>query len=200
MEYVSKPSSDVLELGAGTGFLTKELFQFNCNIDAIDISENMINIGRNNLPSVNWMIQDAWNLSLNKKYDYIYSSSLLHWAKNPKNVLKNWKLHLKPDGKIIVFLYTKGTLGDLALLGPIKWREIEEWQNMFKEAELSIIHEKNKCVHYSYGNKLELLRYVKNTGMYSKNNSNISDVLKWVRRNFTSSLSVPWCFYLVECG
>jgi trans-aconitate methyltransferase len=79
--------SEILEIGCGTGFLTRNILKLTNNvIDAIDISQEMIDFCTNLFPTSNirFFLIDAdkiWQQksSILQKYDLIISNFTLHW-------------------------------------------------------------------------------------------------------------------------
>jgi len=68
-------NSKVLEIGCGTGELLKQV-EPSYGV-GIDFSEKMIDIARQNFPKYKFEIDDAENLNLNEKFDYIIASDFL---------------------------------------------------------------------------------------------------------------------------
>lgn len=76
-----KPTSDLLELGCGTGYFTKEIAKTKANIVAIDISPELLTIAKENVkePNVYFCEENAYNMTFeDNKFDYILGSSVLH--------------------------------------------------------------------------------------------------------------------------
>lgn len=95
-------NSEVLELGCGAEYLTKELIKCNCNITAIDISEDLINYAKKNVvsPNLRFLIQNAYSMDFeDATYDFIVGSSVLHHLDIDKAISKIFRV-LKPNGKI----------------------------------------------------------------------------------------------------
>lgn len=102
----------VFDLGFGTGILAKKLYQEGYQISGIDISEQMVDIAREQMPKGNFVQQD-FTLGLpmsilDKKYDVIISTYAFHHLdryEKPKMIEELYR-HLNVGGKIII--------GDLA--------------------------------------------------------------------------------------
>src|SRR6478672_2671985 len=60
-----RPGMNVLELGCGTGYFTRELARSGAEIVAIDVSPELLDIAKSNCsaPNVRYEIQDAGALS-----------------------------------------------------------------------------------------------------------------------------------------
>ncbi|HPO49307.1 MAG TPA: class I SAM-dependent methyltransferase [Spirochaetota bacterium] len=75
--------SKVLEIGCGTGNLTKYLREFSKNITGIDIDDKMIEVAKKKYPDINFMKLDALEIDNNfdsLKFDYIFcmGNTLVH--------------------------------------------------------------------------------------------------------------------------
>ncbi len=70
---------NVIDLGCGTGALTRQLAEKGFNVTGIDASENMLNQARANNPDINFIQADATNFKLGEKVDAIFSNAVLHW-------------------------------------------------------------------------------------------------------------------------
>jgi len=77
--YSTIPVSEILNLGCGTGNHDLFLAKNGYNITGVDLSENMIEIAKNqNIKNTNFLVADVRNLNLDKKFDAIIS--LFHVA------------------------------------------------------------------------------------------------------------------------
>ena len=75
----------VLELGCGTGRLTKKVrSRFpDANITAVDLSQAMINQAKINLDDgdpIDWVVADVCDYTADRLFPMIVSSSALHWV------------------------------------------------------------------------------------------------------------------------
>ena len=62
------PGSRVLDLCCGSGHVTKELVERGYRVTGVDNSAELISLAREQLPSVDFQVQDARTLSLNDAY------------------------------------------------------------------------------------------------------------------------------------
>lgn len=76
-----KSGMEVLELGCGTGYFTKELIKTNANITAIDISPDLISIAKKEIVThnVQFKVENAYKTNFrDEQFDIIVGSSVLH--------------------------------------------------------------------------------------------------------------------------
>jgi len=108
----------LLELGAGTGQLTRMLIDRfpDVLIDAVDVAEKMVEHSRNKFsrfPHVNWMVGDAQTYWGGDRYPLIVSSSALHWVTDLRATCENIYQCLEPGGTFALGMMLKGTLKEL---------------------------------------------------------------------------------------
>ena len=103
-----KKGSKILDIGVGTGMVTRQLYKDGAIITGIDFSEKMLSIAAENMPCATFINFD-FNCGLpdeilNKKYDYIISSYAFHHLLADRRIvfIKSLLKILKPHGKIII--------------------------------------------------------------------------------------------------
>ena len=107
-EVMSIKKSQVLDIGIGTGVLSKKLHDNNHVITGIDFSEKMLSISSKNMPNAK-LIQHDFSKGLpgelkTEKYHFIiFTYSIHHLTDTEKIVLLNsLKSHLISNGKIFI--------------------------------------------------------------------------------------------------
>jgi len=118
---------EVLDVGAGTGFLTLLISELGYNCTGLDISEGMLEIAK----------QHAKEKNLNTKFlqstveklpfkdnsiDIITNRSLMWTLLTPDTILQEWNRALKPGGKLRCFI----TIGNEKMQGNHYDQEIED--------------------------------------------------------------------------
>ena len=107
----------ILEVGCGTGFLTRLLVDRfpEATIDAVDLSSEMIRLARQTLsaPNVRWHVEDMNRLDANRQIDLVASSTALHWGDPVDRFIQRLGRMLRPGGKMIAAVMTAGTLSEL---------------------------------------------------------------------------------------
>lgn len=81
----------ILEIGCGTGYLTKQLgFLFpNSHIVGLDLAPAMLKVCRKTYPQGNYLAADGEQLPFTAPFDLIASSLCLQWFQQPEVSLKN---------------------------------------------------------------------------------------------------------------
>src|SRR3990172_3718814 len=92
----------VLEVGCGTGYFTKELAKTGALITAIDISRDLLEVAQSEIKSKNvlFQIENAYALTFNDNYfDSIVGSSVLHHLEVDRALSEFYRV-LKPGGSL----------------------------------------------------------------------------------------------------
>jgi ubiquinone/menaquinone biosynthesis C-methylase UbiE len=97
-----KPADKVLEIGCGTALFTRKFYDATkADIIATDISDDLLNEARKNLPQVTFKNDDAMKMSFaSETFDVVFGSSILHHL-DFNLALKEIYRVLKPGGKMI---------------------------------------------------------------------------------------------------
>ena len=115
VDSIEPPS--ILELGCGTGFLTRQLVDRfpTAAIDAIDISDEMIRLAQHEVPTprVRWHVADMNEFQSDQTYDLIASSTALHWGDPLDALIRRVSEQLSPGGVLVVAVMSAGTLSEL---------------------------------------------------------------------------------------
>lgn len=118
MFRVQRAPETILELGSGTGLLTRLLrqaFPF-ALIHALDISEKMLEVARSELNddrNIEWLCCDARYFTSLSRYDLIVSASAIHWMSPLAELFGNLQKLLAKGGVFLFSLMTSGTLAEL---------------------------------------------------------------------------------------
>lgn len=159
----------ILELGCGTGFLTKEIFKKypDASFDITDLSQKMVDYCQSKTSTKNinatYFQMDAEKIDIKNEYDFIVSGMTFQWMCNPIEEIKKlsniapvyystigqdnfreWDLHLKElnlDNRII---------------------KTPKWPNVMKE----------EFVTKEYGSGFNFLTMLKKTGASTPSQAN----------------------------
>lgn len=112
-----KEYKNILEVGSGTGTLTKLLLENfkEAKITAVDISSGMIERAKEKVNSekVTFILGDMEQLEFIESYDLIISTSTFQWIKNLEGLIKKLKFLLKKDGTLAFSTFLEGTFKEL---------------------------------------------------------------------------------------
>jgi SAM-dependent methyltransferase len=103
---------DVLELGAGAGFYTRELIRRGARwVWAVDLSAAML-AGLPRGP-VTPIVGDAATICLGRGFPLVLSSGMLEFVEDPASVLANAARHAEPGARFVVLAPRRSLLGYL---------------------------------------------------------------------------------------
>lgn len=99
------PTSEILEVGAGTGQATDLFVSHGHKLDVLEISEEQVAYLRKkyqNYPDITITKDYFEEYTTDKKYDLIYSATAFHWIKCEDGYPKAWRM-LRVGGTMAVF-------------------------------------------------------------------------------------------------
>ncbi len=152
----NKPYESILEIGCGSGFLTKECtnqlkyVKYTAN-DIIKECEKYILKYDN---SIKFLCGDFQTLKLEEKYDLIISNAVFQWFKSPTEILKKISDHLSTDGIIALTSFGQKNFYELKEIFNIGI-EYPKFKNIIKEETIEVEFKTLK----------ELLTHIKLTGV-----------------------------------
>ena len=145
-----KSDSLVLDVGCGAGVKSKYLIKKGLKVVGIDLSEEMIEIAKKEVPDGKFLVADITeSLDFDKKFDGIFAQAvLLHIPKKDiKNILSNLLSPLKPKGYL--YIAVKGL------------KEGQPEEQIIKESDYGYEYER----FFSFYTPKELENYLKELGM-----------------------------------
>ena len=198
----------VLEMGAGTGTLTRHLVQRTpARLIATDAAPRMLTLGQKACPTADWQLMDAWQPRLSG-FDRIYSSSLLQWAPEPEAILRRWRVCLNPGGQLLALLFVEETLPELQQLVPhlrtIVWHSRTKWETYLVKAGFRILRAEAQMQNYAFPSAVTLfksLHHIGATQPWQLGSRALRQILRLYEERFTTGDAVhsTWTFYRVEC-
>ena len=108
---VLKPGNAVLDVGCGSGSMTKGIVDYVGNkghVIGIDVSDQLINQAKQNFESIknlHFEVADINTYTYYNGFDVITSARVLQWVANPREILQKMKSLLKPGGCITILDY-----------------------------------------------------------------------------------------------
>lgn len=149
-EVMTKSNSSVLDIGFGTGILTKMLYDNGHHIDGIDFSSEMIRTAQEKMPEadlIEWDITRALpGEFLENEYDFIILTYSIH--------------HLNDSDKIKLIIHLLNHLSDNAkiLIGDVAFKNMEslqtcrqKYQDYWDSDEFYIIYSDFETLLSEYG-------------------------------------------------
>lgn len=100
----------ILDLGCGTGNLTKRIAQTGAEVVGIDLSAEMIGQARRSYPALNFVLGSAATMEFSDEFDAVFSNAALHWMLDAEAVARGIARGLKPNGRFVAELGGKGNI------------------------------------------------------------------------------------------
>ncbi|MGK0176602.1 MAG: malonyl-CoA O-methyltransferase [Lentimonas sp.] len=175
-----------LELGAGTGLLTRHLEGKFEHLECSDIEPAMVALCQSKFPAVTHRVRDAWQKQPDTgKWDLVTASSVLQWANDPKAVMQNWRELLRPDGKIIAGFFVKPSLPEMHEVtggkSPLIWRDVPTWKAIFESTGLQVERIEDKTTRYYYKSALDFWKSIHGTGAAVSRKISPSQMMRFFR-------------------
>lgn len=97
-----KAGENILDLGCGTGDLTKKIQDVGATVIGIDSSAEMIATAQAKFPNINFQVGDARKLPFEESFDAIFSNAVLHWVPEKEKAISSMYKSLKKGGRMVV--------------------------------------------------------------------------------------------------
>jgi tRNA (cmo5U34)-methyltransferase len=174
-------SIKVLDLGCGTGTITKSLKEKfkNANVTCLDLAENMIEMAKIKLDeydNIDYITDDFYQFNFPKKYDVIISSLALHHLVTDDDKIEFYK-------KIYDYLSNNGVFFNAdVVLGSNEYLQklyLEKWKE-FMNQTVSLEEIENKWIH---------------AAEEEDNPAKLIDQLIWLHDIGFKDVDVIWKFY-----
>ncbi len=91
----------ILDLGCGTGHLTKAIADAGARVLGIDGAASMIEQARQSYPEIEFQVADARNFHTPDTFDAIFSNAVLHWIPEAEQVVQHIAANLKAGGRFV---------------------------------------------------------------------------------------------------
>jgi trans-aconitate 2-methyltransferase len=105
-----RPGERILDLGCGTGQLTKKIAGSGAEALGLDSSPDMIGQARQNYPELRFMLQDASAMQFENEFDAVFSNAALHWMLDPAAVVRSVAKALRQGGRFVLEMGGKGNI------------------------------------------------------------------------------------------
>jgi trans-aconitate methyltransferase len=107
------PGETILDLGCGTGHLTKAITASGARAIGIDNSAKMIETAHNTYPEIKFLVADARDFSFPFAFDAIFSNAALHWIPEAEQVVQCIAASLKTGGRLIAEFGGRGNIAHI---------------------------------------------------------------------------------------
>lgn len=111
-----QPGERILDLGCGTGHLTREIAEHGADVLGIDASAEMIGTASEEHPDLAFRQADARAFEPDGAFDAVFSNAALHWIPEEDHdaVLEMVRNALTPDGRFVAEMGGAGNIQQIA--------------------------------------------------------------------------------------
>lgn len=172
-EKLSQIKSDfntILELGAGTGVLTKELkdkikFKKYIANDLVEKSKSYIS---KIIPNSEFITGNAIKIKPTQKVDLIISNAMFQWFSDLTDITEYVKKFLNDDGILAFTTFGKENFKEISDLSGLSLHYLSRDEVKAKiENSFKVLHIEDYTYKLDFNTPLELLLHMKNTGVNS---------------------------------
>jgi trans-aconitate methyltransferase len=110
----AKPHERILDLGCGTGQLTKAIAQSGAILTGMDKSPDMIITAKSNYPELAFLVADASDFSFAEPFDAVFSNAALHWVTRAGEAAACIAKALRPGGRFVAEFGGKDNAANIA--------------------------------------------------------------------------------------
>lgn len=96
-----RPGERILDVGCGTGELTRAIVERGARVVGIDASPAMIAEARRSFPDLDLRVMDARELRFDAPFDAVFSNATLHWVRPPAAAAARMFGALRPGGRLV---------------------------------------------------------------------------------------------------
>ena len=114
----------ILDLGCGTGHLTKTIAESGAHVIGIDSSTSMVEAAQATYPDLEFLVADAKDFSFSSPFDAVFSNATLHWIAEAEQVVYCIAASLKPGGRLVAEFGGKGCVATITTAVQQSFREL----------------------------------------------------------------------------
>lgn len=197
-------SAKILDLGSGTGLISKNLAKNNVDIFSCDLSFDMLL--KNNFcnKNINCNFEDL--PFKESSFDVLISSFSLQWIQDFEKVFLEFYKILKPNGILCFSLPVENSFLEIKEINPNIINDLQSfdfYRNLSKKNNFNETFCKKETLHEYFQNPIKALKSFKNFGgnyKYQKNNNNLFSLrnYKISDNNFKLSWEVGYFIFNKE--
>ena len=118
------PSTQLLDVGCGAGFLSNELAKQGLQVTGVDLSKESLKVAarHDKTKSVYYQVADAYHLPFeDQSFDVLTAMDFLEHVDRPKEVIKEFSRVLKPNGLFIFHTFNRNIIAYFVIIKLVEW-------------------------------------------------------------------------------
>lgn len=171
LSKISTDFENILELGSGTGLLTKRIAKnlhfklFTAN-DLIEKSKFYV---QKAIPNANFICGNALKIKPSKKMDLIISNAMFQWFENLEKAISIIKLSLKKDSLLAFSTFTPENFKEIKEISglTLQYKQKDEILKILTSQGFEVLYCEEFYEEITFKTPLELLAHMKKTGVNS---------------------------------
>ena len=185
-EEAARPNFQrVVELGCGTGFLTRAFMRtFKCDaLLLLDIVETCAEFFAD-LPQTTFRRADLDVLEALPPSDLVLSASCLQWLRDPERLFRVIAASLPKGGLFAAATSSAGNLAELEQCGgqPLVCPTDERWREMIEASGFEVRRFEARMARLTFPSALDALRHLKRTGVLTPALGGYRDARRFLSR------------------
>jgi len=119
-----KPTTKILDVGCGAGFLSNELAKLNLDITGVDLSEDSLRVAMkfDQTKTVKYKTADAYHLPFPENtFDVLTAMDFLEHVENPGDIIKEFSRVLKTGGIFIFHTFNRNPIAYFVVIKLVEW-------------------------------------------------------------------------------
>lgn len=108
-----QPAESIIDIGCGTGHLTRMIAESGARVIGLDSSPQMIESARQNYPDIEFMLAGASDFALDAKFDAVFSNATLHWVTRAEEAVACISRALVRGGRFVAEFGGKGNTANV---------------------------------------------------------------------------------------
>ena len=152
MSVLQKYYSNLLDIGCGTGRVSKLLTAKCDNLIAMDLAEGMLSYAAqkysqpDDKTNISWLLADAEDLPLlGNSMQAVFSTMALQWCQNIEQVCQEVYRVLKPNGHAVLAILCDGSMQELQQ----SWRAIDSHRHVNQFSSQQELHSMARSVGFT---------------------------------------------------
>lgn len=172
-----EPNGRVLEVGCGTGLLTKEIAHNlkPAQLTLNDISPQMGAVATQ-YTDAEFICADAEEFPFEGEYDLIASSSAMQWFVSPESFIEKMASRMTPGAVMAISTFGVDNLIEITSLSGkgLEYPSVERLREMFERASLRIEEFVEEKITLTFATTRDVLAHLRETGVNNTSTSKLS--------------------------